>query len=819
MKKLIILFPFFWNGLILAQRDDHTSFSWTLKGVVLDSLSKKPIEYCMVSVFLLKDSSLVTGGITNENGQFNITVPRPGKFRITFSFLGYTPKTVSPVQISPQTSLPNASIDMGTIYLMSSTYRLKEVTIEDDRPQIELELDKKVIHVKEDITSQGGTALDLLRNVPGIEVDQDGNISLRGSENVLVLIDGRPSTLTGSNRRAALEQIQGSNIERIEILTNPSTKYNPEGMTGIINLILKKKKGSGFNSILTMGIGSKNKYNGNFALNYSTDKYSVFLNLDGSNRQSFQMGKRERFSYYLLDQYYLFQKSNGSDLMQNYSVKFGGDWYFLPGWTLSASVTTFFNEGIGKDKTNSFYEDPSGDTTLSFITMNNYTRGGHNTDLAINMMKRFKQPQEELTIDFSWSNSKFIDTSFNRFLFFKGDSIESQLTNWQLYQRATKHQIGNGKINWSYPLSDSMLMEAGFEGSLRLMNFRNENLWYDFNQLQWKQNDTLLYTYIFKEQIAALYGVLKKQWKRWSASGGIRLEHAQTNVHLIDSADNINVYKSIFLSGAISHMIRPNHQIQLTYSRRINRPSFFNLNPFKDYSNYPNIRAGNPYLKPEYIHSVEFSYALYGKKFNFIPSVFYKYVTDVITRYRQSINDSVFIMTWQNYQSAVSTGIDATFSGKPQKWWNFTISGQYYWTRINGQNIETSITGDARGWSLKTNQTFKLPHMTELQFTGMFNGPRFTGQGTRQPSWAVNAGFRKSFLKDKIIVSLNAMDIFMTQKFEIIFDQPTYFFINQHKHESPIVMLNLTWKLKGDYKPRDRKKRDRENQNYEDMDF
>lgn len=818
MKKIFILPGFILFFLLYAQPGGNSSFAWILKGVVKDSLTKKPIEYCMISIFSMRDSSLITGGVTNENGQFSITVPRPGKFRVVLSFLGYATKTVAPVQFLPDNSTVEPVLDLGIVYIFPASYQLKGVTIESEKPQIELQLDKKVVNVGEDITVQGGTALDVLKNVPGVEVDQDGNISLRGSENVLVLIDGRPSTLTGANRRAALEQIQSSNIERVELLTNPSAKYNPEGMTGIINIVLKKRKGSGLNSMLTAGVGTRNKYNASLGLNYSTDKYTVFTNLDGSSRQSIHLGNIERTSYQWVDKYYLFQRSRGSDVMQNYSLRLGGEYYFPKKWTIAATVTSFFNQSTGKDKTLSFYQNPSGDTTQEFTNIENNARNGFNVEMTVNVTKKFSRPQEELTADFSLSTNRFNDTSFYRMFFFEDNVIESYLTDWQLYHRSTRHQVANSKINWSYLLRDSVLLETGFEGSLRFLNFGNENYLFDFSQGNWIENDTMFYTFLFEEQIGAIYSVIKKQWKKWSASGGLRFERAQTNAHLADSADHINSYFSIYPSGGVSYMINKDNQLQFTYSRRVNRPSFFSLNPFRDYSGYPNIRMGNPYLKPEYIHSAELTYAWYGKKYSFMPALFYKHITDVMSRYRQSINDTVFIMTWQNYQSAISTGIDVTFWGKPVKWWNFNISGQYYWTHINGQNIETSITGNAQGWSLKTNHTFKLPYKLDLQLTGMYNGPRFTGQATRQPFWAVNAAVRKSLLKDKMVISLNVMDVFMSQEFRIIFDQPTYYAVNKHKHESPVAMLNFTWKLKGDYKQRERKRKDIDMQN-NDMDF
>jgi len=824
-SKTSFMRPFFFTITFLffivsfSQPQDQVSMTWTLKGKILDSLSKQPLEYCTVIVYSLRDSTLITGGITDAEGNFSITIPRPGRFKVKISFLGYATRTISPVQYLPrEQSTP--LVDLGLIYLSSNSKKLGEVVVEDTKPVMELQLDKKVVKVSEDITTQGGTALDVLKNVPGVEVDQNGNISLRGSENVLVLIDGRPSTFTGADRRAALEQIQATNIENIEIITNPSAKYNPEGMTGIINLVLKKKKGAGFNSLLTLGGGYPTNARSSLSLSYSTNTYTIFGNIDGNYRKGYHFGENERTSYFLQDEYFLQQAFLDTSYDKKVTAKVGGEYYFSKKWVVGASATFFLNQSNSKENAISYYLNPNREETKRFTNRDLDWRKGHNIEWALNFSKHFDKANEELTGDFSFGHMKGCDSSLNRLTFWESEQVSSKyLPTWRILDNSMKQNIFNEKINWKHVFSDSLFLESGVESSLRTIDYTNLNYLYNFYTSIWDFNDTTSYKGLYDERIAALYSVLNWQWRKLSISGGIRAEYAQTNVRLKDSSDNLNIYRTFYPTGAISYTFNKKNQVQLTYSKRVNRPSFFNLLPFSDYSSFPNIRKGNPYLKPEYVHSFELSYAYYAPWGTFVPSVFYKQVYDVISRYRQSIHDTVFIMTWMNYNTATSTGIEATFSGRFLKWWGFNLNGQYYWYHVNGENVETSITGDARGWSFKMNNSLRLPHNFDVQLTANYLGPRFMGQGTRQPFSMVNVGIRKSWLQNKVSFLINVMDVLKTHQFKLIFDQPTYKMIAKHWLKSPMIMGTLTWKLSGDYKPVEKRKRENDMQNNMDMDF
>ncbi len=811
MKRIsvIVLFAMMaFSSILFAQPGSGNGMpevNFQITGIVLDSVSGKPVEYATVALVSLRDSSIAGGTITDSKGYFSFNSKVPGKFILRVNFMGYAIKNKGPVFMKPGTG---PVFDQGTILINPSATSLSGVEIVADRPMIELSIDKKVVNVSQNLTATGGTALDVLKDVPSVEVDQDGNVSMRGSENVTILIDGRPSTLTGADRRAALEQIQAGSIESVELITNPSAKYSPDGMTGIINIILKKKKGSGLNSLLSLNAGTGNKYNGNFALSYSTDKWTLFGNFDYSNRERIGEGWSNRTTYSLIDSYFLHQDFDNSSKDISYSTKIGGEYYFSPKLILSGSASYRSSTDNGIENAISYTQNHTGDYTSIYKNINLENESGYNYDAMLNLKKRFSKPKNEITFDFSYSYGNSNDSSLTRLSFLEEDfsTISSETPIWTKTATPNTNKIFTGKIDYVYPFNDSTKLEAGFDGSLRMIDADSRYFDYSFGTSEWNYNDTTSNHFLFNETIGALYVNYSTKIKKWGFSLGSRLELANTNAREADSSNNIKSYNSWYPTGAVSYKLAKLQEIQITYSRRINRPSFESLNPFYDYSAYPNIRTGNPYLNPEYINSFELGYAYYSPKGTFMPSIFFKKVNDVMTRYRENINDSVYLMTWENYNSATSYGFEMIYSTKVFKWWNLNLSGQWYKVSIDGSNVETSITGDSYGWQLRTSNSFRFPKSWESQLSFFYNGPRFTGQGTRGAFIMSDIAIKKSFFNSKLALSLRVQDLLNSMKFNIVFEEADYQMEMLRRHEGRMVFLGLTWKLSGDYKSKEKKR-------------
>lgn len=808
MSRIAILFQALLTltipTILIAQPGNMPEVNFQVTGLVLDSISGKPVEYATIALISVRDSSVAGGGITDATGRFNFNSKTPGRFMLRINFMGYAIKNVGPIQMKPGSG---PLFDQGKIFISQSSQSLSGVDIVAEKPLIELSIDKKVVNVAQNLNMAGGTALDVLKEVPSVEVDQDGNVSLRGSENVTILIDGRPSTMTGADRRAAMEQIPASSIESVELITNPSAKYSPEGMTGIINIILKKKKGTGLNTLLTLSAGTKNKYSGSFSLSYSTDKWTLFGNYNYQNRERIGTGESERITYDLIDSYFLHQTFDELHANESHNIKIGGEYYFTPKFIVAASASTFIFSDSEDENVMNYTMNPSDAYTLIYRNKAIEEASMQNWDASLNVKKRFAKPKHELTFDLAMSNGNRQDSSFNRISYLESDfeTYSSITPEWAKTVSPNLNSVKTLKLDYVYPFNDSTKIEAGFDGSMRAIDADSRYYNYDFAGQEFVFNDTTSNHFLYNENIGALYANYSTKIKKWGLSLGSRIESASTNAREADSLDNKKTYYSWFPTAALSYKLSKIQEIQLTYSRRINRPSFRDLNPYIDYSAYPNLRGGNPFLDPEYVNALELSYAWYSKKGTIMPTVFYRRITDVISRYRMNINDSVYLMTMENYTSATSYGFEMIYTYKPLKWWNTTVSGSWYRHVVDGSNVETSITAAAFGWQLRNSNMFRFKNSWEGSLSFFFNSPRVTGQGTRAAMIFSDAAIKKGFFKDKLAISLNVRDLLGTGQFKMSFKEDDYEMVMNRRMEGRIFMLGLTWKLTGDYKSKERR--------------
>lgn len=796
MRKLTLIISLFLSSFLLFSQNEYKT-GYFIKGAIIDSLSDKPVEYATVGVYSAKDSSLVGGVITDAKGLFNIKINKAGSYYLQIKFMGYATKKVGPFEIK------NSFLDFGRIYISQSAQSLSGVSIVAEKPLIELNIDKKVVNVSQNLNTTGGTALDVLKEVPSVEVDPDGNVSLRGSESVTILIDGRPSTLTGSDQRSAMEQIAASSIESVELITNPSAKYKPDGMTGIINIVLKKKKGTGLNTLLTLNAGTKNKYSGSFSASYSTDKYTIFGSYNYQNRSRTSSRTNKTTSYNLIDNYYLQQDASDTRKHVSNNIKIGGEYYFSKKLIASFSASIFMMNSNSDENTLSFTQNPDEAYTSIFRNTTDENFKMDSWQANFNLKKRFNKPKHEIDFDFSLNNnvSETNDFIYKNYLESDFITIKPTITPENSKTLGPRdNKIYTLKIDYVYPINDSTKLEAGFDGSIREIDTDNKYYNYNFSSSEWALDNLISNHFLYNENIGALYVNYSTKIKRWGLSLGSRFEQAMTNAKEADSTDNIKKYYSWFPTGALSYKLSKNQEIQLTYSKRINRPRSRDLNPYVDYSSYPNLRGGNPFLNPEYVHALELSYAWYSKLGTIMPSIFYRNINDVISRYRQRLNDSIFMMTPRNYSSATSYGFELIYSFKPLKWWNSNISGSWYKQEIDGSNVEANISASGFGWQVRNNNSFRFKKSWEAQLSFFYNSPRETGQGYRGAMFFSDFALKKSFFKDRLAFSLNIRDLLGNGKFSMHFDEPTYKMDMLRRMEGRVFMFGITWKMSGDYK-------------------
>ena len=789
----------------------------SISGIIVDKSNLQPIEYANILLMKVKDSSMAAGVITNEKGQFKLEKVPFDKYYLKITFIGYSNLIINNVEITKQ----NPDKKIGLIKFESSSKLLDEVNIIAEKKMMEYTLDKKVVNVDKNLVSSGGSAVDVMQNIPSVTVDIDGNVSLRGSTNVSILVDGRPSNISGTNRQAILEQIPASSIDAIEIITNPSAKYNPEGMSGIINIKLKKKTAKGLNGLASAGIGTGNRYNSSINLNYSTLKYNIFGSWDGRWFQGKGYGNTYREANIDDSVFYSYQHSDMKRNMNNNNIKLGFDWFLNNKNTISVSGQTGYDNSSREQfllsKTNNnqnvfedYYESTNIEDEIERMP-----------SLNLSYKKTFEKKNEEFTIDISLnkanseektniSNNIYITDYFNKT---DSNSIQLQYNTGLNYNS----QI---LVNYVYPFTDKMKLESGFQGNYRKIDndYYVEN--YNFSSGKYFIDESSLNHFIYNENISALYGTISKEWDKLSVQLGLRLEQAFTkSEEKIQNQKYENSYYNLYPTIHISKKIFSKQEIQLSYSRRVNRPNIHDLNPFKDLTNPLVINYGNPYLKPEYINSFEFGHTKYWNKTSLYTSLYYRQINNVIKRIIYLGNDGISYITNENLSKGTSYGIDWILEQEIKKWWRINASFSYFRTIIEGNSIDGTISNDNYSWTSKLNSNITLLKNLNIQITANYRAPIVTPQGKMYETYSADIALKKDFLKDLFSVNFRVSDIFNTQRFDIDTYGTGFYSTMYRKRQSRMAFLTISYKINGGIKQKSRKKSESNNNSIDEGDF
>ncbi|MDQ3046540.1 MAG: TonB-dependent receptor [Bacteroidota bacterium] len=764
----------------------------SLSGKVLDSKSKLPVEFSTIALFRRKDSNLVTGTVATEKGEFILSQLEYGRYFMRIDFIGYKQIVLDSIAIKPG----NPEVLLGVINLVSSAEQLGEVEVAEEKSTMQLGIDRKIFNVEKSIVSEGGSATDVLQNIPSVSVDIDGNVSLRGSGNITVLIDGKPSGITGTSRAAILQQIPASSIESIELITNPSAKYDPDGMSGIINIVLKKNKLSGFNGSVSAGIGTNDKYNGALNISYRNSKLNVYANYGYRENSRYGSGLGHRQNLYPDTTFFLDQNSEGRRKNTSHNIKAGLDLYLNERNTIGGSV--LYNVGDDKNYDKTFYRE--GDENN--ITSGTYTREVNEMDESIaldynlNYRKTFKKPKQELMVDATLSNSgnsavdKYNESEYalkydgnNAFPFRQTTGTEDQTT------------VTTIMADYVHPLKGQKKLEAGLKTIIRdiTTDFVSQN--YDYSIPDFLVDTNLSNEFNFNENIYSAYATFSGAIKRTGYQLGLRAEEAQTKSNQVTSGEVYRYnYFNLFPSLHISQKLNKEQELQLSYTRRINRPGMRSLNPFKDYSDPYNIRYGNPFLKPEYINSYELSYVKYWKKGVVTATAYYRKTDGIIQRIK-TLSDSVTsFITFQNLNSSTSYGFELISKNDITKWWNTTTSVNIFQTVIDGNNVQGDLQNENFSYIIKVLSNMKILKNLDIQFTANYMGPTATAQGEVKPIFSMDLGFKKEIFKNASL-SLNITDLTDSRKFYIIASDPTFYQEMERKRESRVATLTFSYRF------------------------
>jgi outer membrane receptor protein involved in Fe transport len=705
------------------------------------------------SIRLFKGSSLVTGTIGNDKGKFSLEIA-PGVYDLLIESIGY-----EPLKMANQSF--NSSINLGVITVKESNQTLNEVVVKGQKASMELNLDKRIFNVGTDLANKGATASEILGNLPSIQVDPEGAIKLRGSDNVRILIDGKPSTLAGINGSSGLQSLQGNLIDKVEIITNPSARYEAEGMAGIINIVLKKNQNQGFNGAIETTSGYPENFGGTAIVNYRKNKFNFFVNYGAFYRRTPGRNRIYQEVYTGKQTNYLNQNSsnNVTGLVNN--VRGGADYFFNDKTILTASY--IYRRTDVRRITDFFYLDYR--ENLSKLYSDTYRQQDEkeaepNGEYALTFKKSYAKKGREFTADLRyldyWERSDQLYTQIGK----KPDG--SPFEELSLVQKALNDEFERQWIlqaDYVNPIGKDAKLEMGLRTSFR-------NMINDF--IVTEQQPSGIFTVVqglnnvfnYQENISAAYLIFGNKAKKFSYQFGLRAETTDIQTELEETKEkNPRNYANLFPSAHFTYTITPDNSFQLSYSRRVRRPTYGDLTPFVTFSDNRNFFSGNPNLNPEFTNSFDLGHLKYFDQGSISSSLYYRQTFDKIERFR-TVDSLGFARTLPaNLSNQKSMGIEIASSWNFSKVYKADLSFNAFRAIADASNINSAFKSDTYSWFARHSSRIKIG-ATDFQIRANYEAPQLTPQGSRgYMSW-MDLSASKDIMKGNGTLTLSILDIF-----------------------------------------------------------
>lgn len=783
MKQLksIAIICFLWtcfSGFSQISSDkssaSHQTILAGIYGQVIDKTLQEPLPYVTITVEN-EEGKVLTGGITDDMGNFNIGQLPTGKVFVKIQYIGF--KTYSQ-ELDIQSS--NQSVDLGRIELEEDIAALDEVVIVAEQSTISQRIDRRVVTVGKDLTTAGATASEIMNNIPSVNVDQDGNIALRGNPNVKILIDGKPVNIDAAQ---LLKQIPSTSIKQIELITNPSAKYNPEGMSGIINIILHKNTNDGLNGDLSVNLtsGEYARFNSSLNLNYRTGKFNFYTNYGNYIGENFNNGtfisEDNPFTEGIDDSAYdRFDLINSS---KSHLLKVGADYYINDKNTLSIYTTqNFYDYKLRATNITDYFYGP---TILQNSTINN-----DNISAAYNLAYKYKFNEDghEVSLEADYNNyeaDEKVDYWFS----------DGFLPSYLEYQTNNRE---NTTLNLDYvnPLNENIKIEVGLEA--RIQN--TDNLFTTTSELI-KNSD-----FFYNRNIYSGYVTFGHKIGSWSYQAGVRAESYHVDAAFSnESTAEIPFTDELFTlypSAFVSYSLNDKSSVVLSYSRRVDRPGLSQINPIREFSTPVLTSIGNQNLKPQFTNSMELNYTLQLGKGSITAGGFYRIIEDEINRSItvDPLDPSKLILSYDNLEDNTAYGLEFSAAYRPTSWWNLNGSFDLYSQTLKGLSGTESVEVDNTGYTLRLNNSFKPMKDLTLQLFGFYRSGGSSIQFDYDEFYFVNAGVRYNVMQGKATISFNYNDIFNTQKSYVETTRP-YPMTGEFNWESQTWQVGLSYRFGG----------------------
>ena len=751
MKKIIILLLVSFSLSTFSQSSKKVSIT----GSIIDKATNQPLEYATAIILEPDNKTIVTGTITNTKGVY-ILQAAPGTYTFRFEFIGY--KT-----IELQQQVINASKKMNPIVLEEDSAQLETVEITAEKSTVNLKLDKKIFNVGKDLLSQNGSLLQIMENVPSVAVDLDGGISLRGNTNVTVLINGKPSVLAANN---GLDQIPAQQIERIEVITNPSSRHQASGTAGIINVILKKNANGGLSGALSMSNSVRADFNTNANLNYKTNKINLFSTLgyrfvDNKIREKVHQNSLINGNTVNLDQI-----ANSYRNSKVLSLYFGLDYFLNEQNTITASYYKVLIDRNNKVNYSYNYFDTLNAMDSTVVRSEKYHEPMDHNQLELSYVKTFGKKGKKLTVDFQYD---FWDDDENE-TFNTQKTAPIQLDN----KLSRTRDIESSKdyllqLDFVNPITESSIFEAGLRGETRVItsDYKAEsfdgNSWHIFNGIDNELD--------YKEEIGGIYTQFSSKVNKFSYQLGLRTEFTKIDISDKNSTfNNTKKYTKLFPTAHFTYAFSEKTNLQLSYSRRINRPSFWHLNPFGGLAQINTLRQGNPDMDPALTNSFELGFLTRIGKLRINPSIYYQNTDAPFQFITQRNTDGVLVTKPINIDTENRIGVEVSMSYNPVKWMQLSGEFNYFGFEQKGAYNSVNFNFDDSRWFTRLNSRFKLPTDITLQTSFNYNARNESAQSVVKANHSLDLGLNKTFLNKKATLTFNIRNLldsreqFLTRK-------------------------------------------------------
>lgn len=757
--------------------------SGSISGKVMESTIHEPLAGATVALIRLPDSALIAGTVCDTAGIFQFG-PVPGfKFYMEISFIGFIPAII------PDTAIP-ADGRLGSVYLEPSLLLLEAFSVVEENSTFEYHLDKQVYNVKNDILSESSSASEVLQNIPSVTVDIEGAITLRNTSNITFFINGKPSALLRRNASTVLEQMPASSIERIEIITNPSAKYRPDGVGGIINIVLREEETEGFSGQVSANIGNESRYNANAVLNFNKANFSVHGNYgfrhSGGNIL-FTDNRELRDSLGNTDNFY-FEDGHSQRDAFSHMVSAGVNYELGDYNQLELSGNYYRQHTMHEGNSEITQLGPAGATDFILNSSEINDEFEEEAEVSFAFEHVFKN-NEDHTLSIEATRAVYDeeeDRTFEEAYHFPGEEVE---TSHSLIRKSGNQQ--EIIVDYTLPLGEDAEFESGYAAE-----FIFDDIRYD--------EEISANRFLFRQQTHALYVLYGQSVEKFSFKFGLRAEQTFIDSHLKSPIDSLipNDYFKLYPTLHLGYELSKDKTIFISYSKRVNRPDADELNPNLEYNDPRNAEAGNPLLKPEQIHSAELGFMLSKGKYTLASSLYYRHLFDAFTTIYSTFSDSILLRSSANLDTRRSGGVEASVSWNPQKKWDIDLSGNVFYTSIDASRLGYSSNKTSISGNLKAYSALKFGKGTSVQLNGFYYFPTITPQGRREAFYYVNLGMKQDLFRHRAYLTLTATDILRTYRRQYTIDSIELFQERSMRRKQTVVYLGFTWKF-NNYKDKD----------------